>query len=261
MNEKEVREAIQGVRAALEAKHRAGGVFWPMAVGASVGLGGCCLPPFCHSESMYAAPDDDDVIYTTPTSSTTITTTSSSTTTTTGTECDANLAQATGATSECNLCVRENCCPEAAAYVADPGPSTLTALSDCAFGGSRSPCSGECVSTLCNFNWGHVFFMACDDCIGQHCCAELWACSGDSTCLNGCLFDNDAACCEPGSLYKPYDECIVASCSYECPAALTCPASHPGEGGAGGAGGTGGAGGSGGAAGAGGPGGAGGAGG
>jgi hypothetical protein len=249
MNEKDIRGAIQKVREALGPSP--GVVFAPVAVGAALGLTAC--PLLFHP--LYAAVGDDDVYTTTSTSSTT---TSASTTTATGPQCDADLTQATGATPDCTQCVQHNCCAEVEAYVADPGPSSLSSLTDCALAGGQGPCVEACNVLLCDGPIAYFFYMACGDCINQHCCAELSTCSSESTCLYGCLLGNDAACCEPDNLYEPYDDCLVASCSYVCPAILTCPASHPGDGGAGGGGG---AAGSGGAGGTGGPGGAGGSGG
>ena len=204
----------------------------PLAVGAALGLA-ACPNPFSHSVPVYS--DDDDFIFTTTTHSTT----SSSTSSTTGPACQADLTQTTGATPECNLCVQDNCCAQAEAFEADPGSAAFGALADCALT-YPAPCSEPCWYTACGGQLSYVFYEACAACVDQHCCTEISACANDATCLNSCLVDTDAACCEAGSLYKAYDNCVVASCSYVCPAAFTCPESHPGQGGAGGSGGGGG---------------------
>jgi hypothetical protein len=239
MNEQDIRAAIQRVREVLGPSP--GVVFMPLAVGAALGLA-ACPNPFSHSVAVYS--DDDDFIFTTTTHSTS----SSSTSSTSGPECHADLTQATGATPECNACVQDSCCTQAEAFEADPGSATFGALADCALT-YPAPCTAPCWYTACGDQLSYVFYQACAACVDQHCCSEISACANDATCLNSCLVDADAACCQAGSLYKPYDDCLVASCSYVCPAAFTCPESHQGPGGAGGSGGAAGSGGDGGGAG------------
>jgi hypothetical protein len=247
MNEQQIRQAIQRVRGVLEERYRVGGAFWPMAVGASVGLGSCCVPPFCHSEAVYSSPDDDDFTTTTTTHSTSTTTSSS---TTTGPECGADLTQATGATPECNTCVGEQCCAEAVAYVADPGGESWLDLAVCAAYGET--CEEFCVSSVCSEDRvEYAFFQACAACISANCCTHYYPCRNDQLCQS-CFQSwqgsgDPLSCCAPGSLYEPYDECLATSCAWECPAIMMCNTGEGGAGGGGAGGGSGGAAGGGGA--------------
>jgi hypothetical protein len=252
MNEKDIRAAIRKVRDTLEPNHRTGGVFWPLALGAGLGLPMLPCTPNCDfgSQAEYEAPAPF------PATTTTITTsTSSSSTTTTEPYCQADLTQATGATEECTACVGQWCCGQALAFVAEPSGQNYADLFACAVP-SSAPCSYACTEELCSlgFRNRYAFYQACAACINANCCAEFIACDGDPTCFGSCLGSWDAACCEPGSSYQPYDQCIATSCAWVCPPIFLCSAGAGGAGGAGGGGsggaaGTGGAGGSGGASG------------
>ena len=250
MNEKDIRAAIQKVRSAL--RPSPGVAFVPLALGA--GLAAYALPLGCSVYGVDEPPWDFE-------STTTSTTHTPDTTTTTSTSsepaCDADLVQATGATEQCAACLRERCCQEAQAYVEAPTRETLLALYHCAIWdlSQDGPCIGACADAACGYTRpdGSQFFHACNQCIADSgCCSTYGTCFSDNACRNSCLYGADASCCEPGNLYKPYDDCVAASCGGVCPAMFTCPESHPGEGGAAGAGASGGAGGAGGAGGTGG---------
>jgi hypothetical protein len=170
------------------------------------------------------------------TTTSTTTDTHSTTSTTNADTCPADLVQATGAIEECNECVGTYCCSEAVAYVDSPGQQTLADLFDCAIGADYSgPCKLRCIEPTCHGESPAAarFFHACRECIVHTCCTPFSDCYEDASCKSACVDGAEAACCEPGSSYKAYDDCVQAACGYVCPAAFVCPASHQGGAGSG----------------------------
>jgi hypothetical protein len=230
MSERDIRAAIQKVREALGPSR--GVAFMPVALGAVLGLT-TCRDPFGCAVSLYGV-ETGPVPYTTSTSSTTTTTS-----TTSESVCEVDLVQTLGTSEQCDSCAKTYCCPEARGLSQAPTKTRLAALFDCAIGADDAgPCASACASPKCGY-WPvdeSTFFYTCNLCITQSCCPALSACSGDPTCRDGCISGEDPACCEPASLYEPYDQCVATSCAAVCPALLLCPTSHSGEGGAAGSG-------------------------
>jgi len=234
VNEKGIRDAIRRVTDALGPS--AGVAFLPVAVGA---LAAYALPPGCAVYGIETEMGPPDT-----TTSTTSTGNHSSTSTTSESSCEADLVQAMGTLELCSRCLQAHCCDEAVTYVAMPTGETLLALFDCGVGvDNTGPCYSPCVDAPCGYapHDGSELFYACTRCIeDSDCCTLREPCESDQMCRTDCIHGEDAACCEPGSLYEPYDACVQIACGYVCPSAFACPASHQGEGegGAGGGGGS-----------------------
>jgi hypothetical protein len=147
--------------------------------------------------------------------------------------CELHLDALVGATAECNSCVAESCCAEARAFELAQLTDEWQMLVDCAVSGGQGPCAAACTVRVCEGGLGFQFFMRCADCVNTNCCSSWVPCEADTSCFESCLLAKPPlapSCCEPGSLYRPIDECAASYCPDECGAA-SCAAGGAGGGG------------------------------